>query len=142
MDTLRNICAYEPQIDKDHISPAAQALLRHLLKKNPQERLSCLDQLKHHDFFQGMEWDALMEKKVKAPYLPKCQSDTDISHFSSYYTEELVRNSDVGRRENDDEEEMGCWGGVLPFRRSTNQVSGRSASLENESYSYVFSFFF
>ena len=36
---------------------------------------------KKHDFFQGVEWDALLKHEVRAPYIPVIDNVVDSSNF-------------------------------------------------------------
>ena len=64
------------------------SLLRQLLKKNPEKRLGSycpdksaspdVEQLKQHPWFAGIDWEALMDKRVQAPYVPELTDITDV----------------------------------------------------------------
>ena len=75
METLRNICASEPTMEVG-LSGPAMTLIRALLKKNPQQRLSSLSDLKRQPFMSSIDWDGVLSKRVEAPKTPKPQNPT------------------------------------------------------------------
>ena len=94
VETLRNICAMGPLLGKD-LSPPAHSVIVGLLDKNPDGRLCGLAALQEHPFFQGVDWTAVLEKRVEAPFKPQVRSVEDTACFSSYYTDERMRYSEV-----------------------------------------------
>jgi len=52
-----------------------QDLIRSLLTMDQSKRLGRLqggtEEVMHHRFYHGFDWDGLLEKKVKVPYTPK-----------------------------------------------------------------------
>jgi CRP-like cAMP-binding protein len=81
----------------DYVPPSRAASGRHpidevtdlfvsmLLTKNPRRRLGCgdggIDTLKQHPWFDGFDWNALLRKKIEAPWIPPLQSVEDNSLF-------------------------------------------------------------
>uniref|UniRef100_A0A8C4GKQ6 protein kinase C n=1 Tax=Dicentrarchus labrax TaxID=13489 RepID=A0A8C4GKQ6_DICLA len=61
-----------------------------LLQKNPEMRLGGgeedASQIKRHKFFQSVDWDALLAKKVKPPFLPVIRAPKDVSNFDEEFT--------------------------------------------------------
>ncbi|XP_045923532.1 serine/threonine-protein kinase N2 isoform X2 [Micropterus dolomieu] len=72
------------------ISPEAVSLIQKLLQKNPEIRLGGGEEdalpIKRHKFFQGMDWDALLAKKLKPPFLPVIKAPKDVSNFDEEFT--------------------------------------------------------
>ncbi|XP_076614145.1 serine/threonine-protein kinase N2 isoform X1 [Chaetodon auriga] len=72
------------------LSPESVSLIQKLLQKNPEMRLGAgeedASQIKRHKFFQGMDWDALLAKKVKPPFLPVIKAPKDVSNFDEEFT--------------------------------------------------------
>lgn len=64
-------------------SPKLQNLLTRLLEKNPKDRLGTngVDEIKNHPWFDKVNWNALLTKSIKAPFVPILSSDADISNF-------------------------------------------------------------
>ncbi|KAL4435092.1 hypothetical protein ABPG74_003585 [Tetrahymena malaccensis] len=58
----------EPQLPK-YLSNPAKSLITQLLKKNPKERLgyNSIQQIKSHEFFEGIDWHRVYEKKYQPP---------------------------------------------------------------------------
>lgn len=72
------------------LSPDAVSLIQKLLQKNPEMRLGAGEedaaQIKKHKFFQTMDWNALLSKKVKPPFLPVIKAPKDVSNFDEEFT--------------------------------------------------------
>ncbi|XP_035495122.2 serine/threonine-protein kinase N2-like isoform X1 [Scophthalmus maximus] len=66
------------------------APLTSLLKRNPLKRLGGgerdANELKGEKFFQTVDWEALLAKKVTPPFLPSIAESTDVSNFDSEFT--------------------------------------------------------
>jgi serine/threonine protein kinase len=69
-------------------TPESEDLCRHLLQKEPSMRLGCLKggtrDVKDHGWFQGVDWHAMLAKKVQAPWLPTVTNPLDTSNFDHY----------------------------------------------------------
>eukprot|EP00929_Paragymnodinium_shiwhaense_P114514 TRINITY_DN82966_c0_g1_i1.p1 TRINITY_DN82966_c0_g1~~TRINITY_DN82966_c0_g1_i1.p1 ORF type:complete len:1024 (-),score=221.87 TRINITY_DN82966_c0_g1_i1:162-3233(-) len=70
--------------------------IKALLKQQPEERLAMrnagLKKVMEHKWFSGnhFDWKAMQEQKLKPPYTPQLQSETDTSHLK-VRTEQLPR---------------------------------------------------
>ena len=64
-------------------SPKLQNILIKLLEKNPKDRLGTKDsdEIKNHPWFDKVNWNALVTRSIKAPFVPILSSDADISNF-------------------------------------------------------------
>lgn len=55
-------------------SPVAQDLLKALLNRNPAYRLAAgkdgINEIKNHEFFEGVNWDKMLAKQVPTPFVP------------------------------------------------------------------------
>jgi protein kinase A len=53
----------------------AKSLVRHLLESDLSKRYGNLkggvNDIKNHRFFKNFDWSSLLEKTIKAPYVPK-----------------------------------------------------------------------
>ncbi|KAM7349943.1 ribosomal protein S6 kinase II [Cochliomyia hominivorax] len=83
----------------ENLSPEAQALLRALFKRNPQNRLGAgpngiLD-IKAHCFFSTIDWTRLEKKEVRPPFIPAVSRD-DAFYFDVEYTSKSPRDSPGG----------------------------------------------
>ncbi|CAL1568134.1 unnamed protein product [Knipowitschia caucasica] len=72
------------------LSPDSVSLIQKLLQKNPEMRLGAGEEdaaeIKSHKFFQGVDWDALLSKKVKPPFVPVVKAAQDVSNFDQEFT--------------------------------------------------------
>ena len=71
----------------EHFSPEIQDLIRSLLVKIPNRRLGCMQggtaEVKRHSWFHGFDWEALAQRKIPAPFVPRVSSPEDASNFES-----------------------------------------------------------
>lgn len=49
------------------LSDDARSLLDQLLQKDPEKRITCLADLRHHRFFEGFDWAACRERRLPPP---------------------------------------------------------------------------
>uniref|UniRef100_A0A8C9X998 protein kinase C n=1 Tax=Sander lucioperca TaxID=283035 RepID=A0A8C9X998_SANLU len=72
------------------LSPESMSLIQKLLQKTPEMRLGAgeedASEIKRHKFFQGMDWGALLAKKMKPPFLPVVRALKDVSNFDEEFT--------------------------------------------------------
>ncbi|XP_032610185.1 serine/threonine-protein kinase N2-like [Hylobates moloch] len=84
-----SIVNYEVRFPKS-LSTEATSLMRRLLRRNPELRLGASERdaadVKKHPFFLPIDWRALMDKKVKPPFIPTIKGREDVSHFSDKFT--------------------------------------------------------
>ena len=74
------------------ISDEAKNLISLLLEKDPGNRLgtSGLQQIKKHPFFNGISFDDLVKKKIKAPFKPNTKDLKDINSITNNFDEEYL----------------------------------------------------
>nr|XP_046154075.1 protein kinase, cAMP-dependent, catalytic, beta a isoform X3 [Oncorhynchus gorbuscha] len=81
-----------------HFSSDLKDLLRNLLQVDLTKRYGNLkngvNDIKNHKWFATTDWIAIYERKVEAPFIPKCRGPGDTSNFDDY-EEEDVRVSDT-----------------------------------------------
>ncbi|XP_059544905.1 serine/threonine-protein kinase N2 isoform X3 [Myotis daubentonii] len=74
------------------LSTEAISIMRRLLRRNPERRLGAgekdAEDVKKHPFFRLIEWSALMDKKVKPPFVPTIRGREDVSNFDDEFTSE------------------------------------------------------
>lgn len=53
--------------------------------KDPDQRLGSngLEEIKKHSFFKNIDWNAIYNKKIKPPFIPKINSDVDTKYIDS-----------------------------------------------------------
>ena len=95
------------------ISDEAKNLISLLLEKDPGNRLgtSGLQQIKKHPFFNGISFDDLVKKKIKAPFKPNTKDLKDINSITNNFDEEYL-NLEVSESPTGEwvkEEEFESW---------------------------------
>ncbi|XP_072547414.1 serine/threonine-protein kinase N2 [Salminus brasiliensis] len=74
------------------LSTEAISIMRRLLRRNPERRLGAgerdAEEVKKHLFFRNIDWNGLLAKKVKPPFVPTIQSSSDVSNFDEEFTSE------------------------------------------------------
>ncbi|KAA8592445.1 hypothetical protein FQN60_017900 [Etheostoma spectabile] len=72
------------------LPPDAVCIIQKLLKKNPLKRLGAgerdANEIKGEKFFETIDWEALMAKTVKPPFLPSIKESMDVGNFDSEFT--------------------------------------------------------
>ncbi len=80
-------------------SPILINLLEGLLEKNPERRLGYgvngSEDIKKHPWFMNINWDAMYNKKYKAPFIPQCSTNEDTCNFSEEFTESEIYSMDT-----------------------------------------------
>lgn len=76
-----------------HFSSDLKDLLRNLLQVDLTKRFGNLrngvNDIKGHKWFLSTDWIAIYQRKVEAPFLPKCKGPGDPSNFDDYEEEPL-----------------------------------------------------
>uniref|UniRef100_A0A914WKZ2 non-specific serine/threonine protein kinase n=1 Tax=Plectus sambesii TaxID=2011161 RepID=A0A914WKZ2_9BILA len=70
--------------DEEAMSEEAEDLVRHLLEKNPLERLGTLNgaaEVSVHPFFKGLDFNSLLRQK--AEFVPRLENEEDTSYFDT-----------------------------------------------------------
>ncbi|XP_072767629.1 serine/threonine-protein kinase N isoform X2 [Anoplolepis gracilipes] len=74
------------------LSLEAIAIMRRLLRKNPDRRLGSSEKdaedVKKQAFFRHIAWDDLLLRRVKPPFVPVIHSVEDVSNFDEEFTSE------------------------------------------------------
>uniref|UniRef100_A0A8D3DPI7 protein kinase C n=1 Tax=Scophthalmus maximus TaxID=52904 RepID=A0A8D3DPI7_SCOMX len=74
------------------LSTEAISIMRRLLRRSPERRLGAgekdAEEVKRHLFFRNMDWNGLLAKKVKPPFVPIIQGVNDVSNFDDEFTSE------------------------------------------------------
>lgn len=89
-DEIYNAILSDEPIYPVHMPRDTVSLIQHLLARESEKRLGSgpLDALEimQHPFFRGINWDDLYHKRTPVPFLPRLQSDTDVSNFDKEFT--------------------------------------------------------
>uniref|UniRef100_A0A8C5AG97 protein kinase C n=1 Tax=Gadus morhua TaxID=8049 RepID=A0A8C5AG97_GADMO len=74
------------------LSTEAISIMRRLLRRSPERRLGAgekdAEEVKKHLFFRNLDWNGLLAKKVKPPFVPTIQGNSDVSNFDNEFTSE------------------------------------------------------
>ncbi|XP_051990124.1 serine/threonine-protein kinase N2-like isoform X2 [Xyrauchen texanus] len=74
------------------LSTEAISIMRKLLRRDPERRLGAgerdAEDVKKHLFFRNIDWDGLLAKKVKPPFVPTIKDSSDVSNFDDEFTSE------------------------------------------------------
>ena len=72
------------------LSKEAVDILTKLFIKDPEKRLgrgpNGLEDIKSQPFFSSINWDSILEKKIKPPFTPKLRSETDTRYIDPDFT--------------------------------------------------------
>ncbi|TKS80079.1 Serine/threonine-protein kinase N2 [Collichthys lucidus] len=94
------------------LSTEAISIMRRLLRRSPERRLGAgerdAEEVKKHLFFRNMDWNGLLAKKVKPPFVPTIQGSNDVSNFDDEFTSEapILTPPREPRALNSDEQNM------------------------------------
>ncbi|XP_032240758.2 uncharacterized protein LOC5515202 isoform X1 [Nematostella vectensis] len=74
------------------LSTEAIAIMRRLLRRNPERRLGAAEkdaeEVKKQPFFRDMRWDDLLARKIRPPFVPQVKHAEDVSNFDEEFTSE------------------------------------------------------
>eukprot|EP00118_Oscarella_pearsei_P006029 m.27564 g.27564 ORF g.27564 m.27564 type:complete len:1054 (+) comp30158_c0_seq1:213-3374(+) len=76
-----------------YLSNESIAIMRRLLRRNPEKRLGAgeadAEDVRRQPFFRNLDFDLLLERKVKPPFKPSIKSHRDVSNFDDEFTSEI-----------------------------------------------------
>ncbi|KAG7279708.1 hypothetical protein CRUP_011640 [Coryphaenoides rupestris] len=74
------------------LSTDAIAVMRRLLRRNPERRLGSgekdAEDVKKQPFFKTMDWEALLRRSITPPFVPAVSGNADVSNFDEEFTAE------------------------------------------------------
>ena len=80
-------------------SAGAKDILARLLDRDPAKRMGSsaddVEDVKCHAFFNAIDWELLMQKKITPPFKPNVGGTKDVSNFDTCFTEEKAQDSFV-----------------------------------------------
>ncbi|KAL4451289.1 hypothetical protein ABPG77_009361 [Micractinium sp. CCAP 211/92] len=93
---FRAICSTDFKFPS-HFSKELRDLIKRFLVRATSRRLGCMPggtaEVKQHPWFRGFDWDALAQRRLKAPYIPKVSGPADASNFDVPQTAQHVKRS-------------------------------------------------
>jgi len=82
------------------LTSEASSLIKKLLKLTVSKRLGSRhddgDQVKGHGFYRGINWNDVMERKLKPPFVPKLSGEDDANLFDTEYIKDVTVKSPHG----------------------------------------------
>jgi len=89
----------DPVKHKIPMSEEVKDLLTKLLEKDPKDRIGTeggVDEITKHPWFEGFDFDKLLNKELDAPFIPKLSDDLeDVSNFDDEFTGQDVVHSNI-----------------------------------------------
>lgn len=73
----------------DYVSSIARDLILRLLERDPSMRLKD-EGVKLHPFFNGIDWDDLVNKKIEPPWKPAVVDENDLSQIDPDFVQEQL----------------------------------------------------
>ncbi|GAA5872882.1 hypothetical protein JCM16303_006864 [Sporobolomyces ruberrimus] len=106
-----------------HIDPVAKDLIRRLLTADLTKRLGNLSggaqDVKAHQWFEGVDWDAVQRKEIRAPIIPLTHVPGDSSNFERFPVADVTTMPGI-------------------FRAMSHRKYGFSAPVGPDPYGYLF----
>lgn len=85
-DAIRNCSATLPS----GISDECTDLLQKLFIPDPDKRIgggpTDGEEIMMHPWFEGVDWNLILNKKIKPPFRPRLTSNTDVKNFDTMFT--------------------------------------------------------
>ncbi|KAI6216098.1 hypothetical protein M3Y94_00463300 [Aphelenchoides besseyi] len=81
---------HQPLTIPNTTSPNARQILKELLNKDKEARLGSsrdVEDVKQHPFFSSIDWDKLLRRELKPPFVPRVRSDGDTGYIASEFTD-------------------------------------------------------
>ena len=105
----------------DELSPEARDLIQKLLNSTPSKRLGAngAEEVKQHPFFDGLDWDSLLETKLM--FQPEVDDEYDTGYFIAHGSLSMSMGGEGGGEEEEED-----------WRRPPVRLS--QGNLENFSY--------
>ena len=90
----------------DKVGKTARDLIEKLFVCNPQKRLGykSSDEVKNHPFFKGIDFDKVLRKEYKPPFIPKLKDDTDLRYFDENFTKLNIEHEGNNNEEEEKDE--------------------------------------
>jgi len=83
----------------NYLSNNAVSFLKDLFVKDPEKRLGSgengLQEIKSHMFFKDIDWNLLINKKIKPPFIPRLNSGEDTRYVDVEFTNCTPKDSPI-----------------------------------------------
>ena len=81
----------------EFLSKEAVDLLKKFFNRDPEKRLGSgpngLNDIKSHPFFSTINWESLLNKKIKPPFKPRLKNPADLKYFDADFTTLPIKES-------------------------------------------------
>ena len=95
-DISKRIMKAQPPMPRSFSKSAKDFILK-LLNKHPTKRLGGgahgAQEVKAHAFFDAMQWDDLLHKRVPVPFKPSISGELDTNNFADEFTRQVPTDS-------------------------------------------------
>lgn len=70
------------------MNQASRNFIAALLERVPEKRLGSggFDEIKNHEFFQGLDWDLVEKRRMESPIKPVVSNQLDTNNFAVEFT--------------------------------------------------------
>ena len=91
----------------DKVPKTPRDLIEKLFVSNPKKRLGYngADEVKNHPFFKGIDFDKVLKKEYKPPFIPKLKNDTDLRYFDENFTQLNVENEKFEEKHDEEDKD-------------------------------------
>ena len=91
----------------DKVPKTPRDLIEKLFVSNPKKRLGYngADEVKNHPFFKGIDFDKVLKKEYKPPFIPKLKDDTDLRYFDENFTQLNVENEKAEEKHDEEDKD-------------------------------------
>ena len=115
-------------------SAKLKSLLEGLFQKKVENRLGSkgAEEIKKHPFFEKTNWDVILKKEVKAPFVPVVKSQVDVSNFDIEFTQCAIESHKEELQE-ECKQYFGRWVVTQTFRTRRSRRSSRAPPCRSRS---------
>ena len=92
MEIYQKILYMEVNLDNPILSDSAKDLMRRMLHKEVNKRISPAD-IKTHPFFKDIDWDKILNREVLAPYRVNISGPDSTTYISKEFTEQIIKDT-------------------------------------------------
>ena len=115
-----------------YLSENAKNLLMGLIT-NKDHRLK-LPQIKQHPFFKSFQWDDILNKKMKAPFIPRLKSPIDLKYFNASFSD-LSKECEEDNQKEDKKDYNYIFGFFFNYEKDFKTSNGSNYSLFSQTTS-------
>jgi len=91
---IRSILSSRILYPEEFVSHNARSLLDGFLQRSAKQRIDEIDEIRHHPFFEGIDWEKLALKSITSPFKIELKSDDDVFYFDWKFTSQPINSKD------------------------------------------------